>query len=358
MHHAVKNLALLAAWREMRKEKTMPFMTKRDRLQATLAGQTVDRPAVALWRHFPGDDQRAEDLAAAQLAFQRLYDFDLLKVSPASSFCVEDWGARDRYLGNLEGTREYYHYPVASPEDWRRLPVLDPAQGALGRQLLCLEIVGQELRQQADETPFIQTVFSPLAQAKNLAGSERMLILMRQDAAAFKAGLETITRTTNAFVEAAKRSRMAGIFYAVQHARYGLMSEAEYREFGEPYDRRVLEHLDGAWFNVLHIHGQDVMFDLLADYPVQAINWHDQETWPSLREARARTDKVLLGGLGRIETMMRGTPDDVRAKVADAMAQTGGKRFILGVGCVTMIVTPWGNIAAARQAVQDHRREP
>ncbi len=335
----------------------MPSMTKRDRLLATIADQAVDRPAIALWRHFPGDDQRAEDLAAAQIAFQRLYDLDLIKVSPASSFCVQDWGAQDRYLGNLEGTREYYRHPVAWPEDWRRLSVLDPAQGALGRQLRCLEIIGEELRHDADEAPLIQTIFSPLTQAKNLAGAERMLVLMHQDADAFKAGLETITRTTIAFVEAAKRTRLAGIFYAVQHARYGLMSEAEYREFGEPYDRRILEHLDGTWFNMLHIHGQDIMFDLLADYPVQAINWHDQETPPSLREAMDRTSKVLVGGLGRIETMMRGTPDDVHAKVADAVAQTRGKRFILGVGCVTMIVTPWGNIAAARQAVEDRRRE-
>jgi len=335
----------------------MPAMTKRERLLATLAGQAVDRPAIALWRHFPGDDQRAEDLAAAQIAFQRHYDFDLIKVSPASSFCVEDWGARDRYLGSLEGTREYTHYPVASPEDWRRLPVLDPNQGALGRQLRCLEIIAEALRQDADEVPFIQTVFSPLAQAKNLAGPERMLTLMRQDADALKAGLETITQTTIAFLEAAKRTGMAGIFYAVQHARYALMSEAEYRELGMPYDRRILEHLDGTWFNMLHIHGEDVMFDLLTGYPVQTINWHDQETSPSLKEAMGRTDKVLVGGLGRIETMMRGSPEDVRARVAEAMSKTGGRRFILGVGCVTMIVTPWGNITAARRAVEDYQPE-
>jgi uroporphyrinogen decarboxylase len=332
-------------------------MTKRDRLLAAIAGQTADRPPIALWRHFPGDDQRAKDLAAAQIAFQRRYDFDLMKVSPASSFCLEDWGVKDRYMGSLEGTREYLHHPVASPDDWRRLPVLDPTQGALGRQLGCLEMVGEELRQEPDEAPFIQTIFSPLAQAKNLAGPERMLTLMRQNPDAFKAGLETITQTVIAFLKAAKGTGMAGIFYAVQHARYALMSEAEYREFGEPYDRRILEHLDGTWFNMLHIHGQDIMFDLLTDYPVQAINWHDQETPPSLGAALNRTDKVLVGGLGRIETMMRGTPDDVRAKVADAVAQTEGKRFILGVGCVTMIVTPWGNITAARRAVEDYRPE-
>jgi uroporphyrinogen decarboxylase len=319
-----------------------------------MAGQTVDRPAAALWRHFPVDDRRAKELAAAQLAFQRLYDFDLMKVSPTSSFNVEDWGVQDRYLGNTEGTYEQVHYPITSPEGWHRLPVLDPAQGALGRQLRCLEIIGEELDQEPDGVPFIQTVFNPLSQAKKLAGLEQMLTMMRREPKVFKAALEIITQSTIAFVKAATRTPMAGIFYAVQYASYTTMSEAEFAVFGEPYDRRILEHLDGTWFNMLHIHGQEVMFDLLADYPVQAINWHDQETPPSLNEAMKRTDKALVGGLDQ-ETMMRGTPEAVLSKAADAIKQTGGKRFILGVGCVTMAASPWGNIAAARQAVEDYR---
>ena len=70
----------------------MDSMNKRERLEATVAGEAVDRPAVALWRHFPGDDQRAADLAAAHVWWQQTYDFDLLKVTPASSYCTQDWG--------------------------------------------------------------------------------------------------------------------------------------------------------------------------------------------------------------------------------------------------------------------------
>jgi uroporphyrinogen decarboxylase len=43
------------------------------------------------------------------------------------------------------------------------------------------------------------------------------------------------------------------------------------------------------WFNLVHLHGTHVMFDLVADYPAQVINWHDQETPPSLAEALSRT---------------------------------------------------------------------
>jgi uroporphyrinogen decarboxylase len=329
----------------------MNTMTRRERLEATMAGQVTDRPPMSLWRHFPGDDRRPEDLAASQLAFQQLYDFDVMKVSPTSSFQVQDWGVEDQYEGNTEGTYVQTAWPLAHSDEWFRLPVLDPAEGALARQLRCLELLTAHLVDRPDPVPFIQTVFSPLAQAKKLVPPGEMLITMRREPEALEAGLETITRSTIAFVEAAKQTGIAGIYYAVQFASYGTMSEEEYREFGEPYDRRILEHLDGTWFNVLHIHGRDVMFDLMADYPVQAINWHDQETAPSLAEALERTQKVLIGGLDQ-QTMMTGTPEDVREKAAQAIAATAGIRFMLGVGCVTMVASPWGNIRAAREAVE------
>jgi uroporphyrinogen decarboxylase len=103
--------------------------------------------------------------------------------------------------------------------------------------------------------------------------------------------------------------------------------------------------------NVLHIHGSRVMFDVVADYPVQVVNWHDRETAPTLREGQARVKGAVLGGLRQWETMLRGTPEDVQREAQDAMEQTGGRRFILGTGCVTPITAPWANLRAARGAV-------
>jgi len=328
----------------------MAAMTKEERLRLAIHGEAVDRSPVALWRHFPGDDQRAEDLAAATVAFQRRYDFDFVKVTPASSFCVQDWGAEDRWVGNLEGTRDYTVYPVQAAEDWRRLRPLDPTRGALGAQLRCLRLIADEL---AGEVPFIQTIFSPLAQAKNLVSREQLLVHLRRDPEAVRAGLETITETAVRFVEAARETGIAGVFYAVQHAQYGLLSVEEYATFGRPYDLRVLEAAQGLWLNVLHLHGSDVMFDLLAGYPVQVINWHDRETQPTLAEAQRRFGGAVCGGLERWDVVMRGTPAQVREQAADAIAQTGGRRFILGTGCVTPVVAPASNVRAVRQAVEN-----
>lgn len=326
-------------------------MSKRDRLTAAIAGEPVDRPPVALWRHFPGDDQQPESLAAATLAFQGRWDWDFVKVSPASSFCLRDWGVEDRWLGNNEGTREYTRRVVEGPEDWQHLRELDPRSGWLDGQLRCLRAIISGLR---EDTPVIQTIFNPLSQAKNLAGEERLLVHLRRHPEAVRAGMEMITRTTVHFVELLFDTGIDGIFFATQHARYALLSETEYDEFGRFYDLRIFEILKGtgAWFNLLHIHGNDIMFDRLADYPAQAWNWHDQETPPSLAEGQRKVSGAVVGGLRQWETMLRGTSDQVRAEAKAAIEQTGGRRFILGTGCVTPITAPQANLRAVREAVE------
>jgi len=325
------------------------MMNKKERLLAAIRGEQVDRPPVALWRHFPGDDYRPKDLAAATVAFQRQYDFDFVKVTPASSFCVQDWGSRDRWVGTLEGTRDYTHYPIQSPDDWAKLRPLDPTQGALGAQLDCLRLIADEL---AGEVPFIQTVFSPLAQAKNLVGREWLPIHLRRYPDEVRAGLQVIAETTTRFVTAAQETGIDGLFYAVQHAQYGLLSADEYAAFGRPDDLEILDAAQDLWLNVLHLHGTDVMFDLVADYPVQVINWHDRETWPALAEGQECFAGAVCGGLQRWDVVVRGTPEQVREQASDAISQTGGRRFILGTGCVTPIVAPASNIRAAREIVQ------
>ena len=324
-------------------------LTHRQRLEACIAGHQPDRTPVALWRHFPVDDQNPELLAAATLDFQGRYDFDFVKVTPASSYATRDWGIQDVWLGNANGTRAYTQRVIQHPEDWLKLQVLDPNQGSLGDQLKCLAIINDNLDSQ---TPFIQTVFSPLSLAKYLIGDERLLLHLRRYPEAVHAGLATITETIQLFIHASLQTGIAGIFYAVQYAQHNLLTEHEFAAFGRNYDLQVLDSVRNAWFNVVHLHGLNVMLDQVADYPVQVVNWHDRETAPSLAEAKAIFPGALCGGLRRWDTMVLGSPDDVLAEAYDAIDTTDGLRFILGTGCVSPIVSPHGNLIAARAAVE------
>jgi uroporphyrinogen decarboxylase len=324
-------------------------ISHRERIETCLSGSLPDRTPVALWRHFPVDDQSPDGLAAATLDFQRAYDFDLVKVTPSSSFCLRDWGVEDEWRGATEGTREYTRRVIYEPEDWSRLSTLDPYQGHLGDQLTCLRLICSEL---GEQVPVIQTIFNPLSQAKNLVGGESLLVYLRRYPQAVHDGLRIITEITRRFIEVAVPLGIAGIFYAVQHANYALLSDEEYQEFGRYYDLQILETVEDLWLNMLHLHGHDVMFGHFIDYPVAVINWHDRDTAPSLQEAQSIYPGVLCGGLQRERSMVLGTPEQVTAEGRDAILATGGRRFILGTGCVLPITAPRANILAARKSVE------
>ena len=329
-------------------------LTHRERLQACLNVDTaLDRPPVALWRHFPVDDQRPETLAAATLDFQRHYDFDLVKVTPASSFSIKDWGAEDVWEGHTEGTRRYTKRVIEKPQDWEQLPVLSPSSPHLAGQLGCLRLIRKGL---PPETPLLQTIFSPLAQAKNLAGGEQLIVHLRQYPEAVLKGLEAIAETTRGFVEACLETGLDGVFYAVQHAQAGLLAMDEYMTFGLPNDLVCLEPARSLWCNLLHLHGLNVYFDLLAQslFPgplFQIVNWHDRETDPSLAEGLKLFEGVVCGGISQ-KTIVLGERSEVQNEAAQAITQSGGRRFMLGTGCVVPVIAPHGNILAARQSVE------
>jgi len=177
---------------------------------------------------------------------------------------------------------------------------------------------------------------------------------LRQASQAVHAGLETITRSTRDFIHAAKETGIAGVFYAVQHAQYGLLAPEEYETFGRKYDLQVLEAASDLWLNVLHIHGDAIMFEQLSNYPVQVVNWHDRETPPTLPEGKRLFAGAVCGGIRRHETLALGAPEEVISEARDAIQSTSGRRFVLGTGCVVPIIAPHGNILAARRAVEEY----
>ena len=324
------------------------MITHKDRIQASMNGKILDRPPVALWRHFPVDDQSPELLAKSTLHFQQTYDFDLVKVTPASSFCLKDWGVEDKWMGHTEGTRQYTRRVIHGPEDWEQLPVLDPTSPHLAGQLNCLHIIRSEL---SLETPLLQTIFSPLAQAKNLAGNEMLISHLRLYPEAVMKGLATIAETTRLFVGACLETGIDGVFYAVQHAQASLLTLDEYNKFGIPNDLKVLEPAQELWCNLLHLHGQDVYFSLLSSFRFQIVNWHDRETFPSLKQAQEMFSGVVCGGM-RQDTLVYEDQSEVQKEAADAIQQTNGKSFILGTGCVVPVIASHGNLQAARKSVE------
>ena len=311
------------------------------RINAAIEGGKADRVPVALWRHFPVEDQDPGKLAARTLEWQKKWDFDLVKFMPSGTYSVEDWGAKSVYEGAANGARAVSTPGIRSAQDWRQLPRLDPKQGVLGAQNAALARAAKEL---GGAVPILQTVFSPLTTARKLAG-EAVLDHLRGDPAALEAGLRTITDTTIEFSLAALAAGAHGLFFATQLATTDVLTVPEYEKFGKKFDLQVFSAIkDKAKMNMLHLHGENVMFDLLAGYPAQMINWHDRLTAPTLGNALKSFKGALVGGVEERSLLVSGSVEAIRAQVRDAIVQTGGRRLVVGPGCVAAIAATEENI--------------
>ncbi len=324
-------------------------MNHAERINRSLSHEPIDRIPVALWRHFPVEDQNPGLLAKAVVRFQETFDFDLVKITPASSFCVTDWGVKDEWKGNPEGTREFTHQVIKEPQDWLSIRPQSIHKGALADQLECIHLVRTALPK---DTPVIQTIFSPLSQAKNLVGRDKLSAHIRLYPSEVSKALEVIKETTINFINSCKAIGIDGVFYAVQHAQAGILSPAEFDEFEYPFDMEVLSNCKDFWLNIAHIHGTDIYFDKVSRYPVQVLNWHDQHTKPALDDAKKSFNGIVCGGLKQWETLVNGSPKTVAQEALRAIEVTRGERFMLGTGCVLPVTAPYANILAVRDSVE------
>ena len=115
------------------KKKIISAMTKKERIQAAIRGEEVDRVPYSLWTHLPVIDLDPVSNAEHTYDFYKKYDVDILKTMNNGMYSVEDFGAKTDFSDVPKGgVARITETPVKEPEDWLRLkPVsVGPGQGA------------------------------------------------------------------------------------------------------------------------------------------------------------------------------------------------------------------------------------
>jgi uroporphyrinogen decarboxylase len=340
-------------------------MNKWQRIRAALNNADVDRVPISLWKHYHLQDRAPGQLAQVTLALYRQFDLDLIKLTPSGLYPIQDWGAIIQFGRDDDFLPLAVQPVIQRAEDWAALPRLDVNKGALRRELETIHHVAAGLD---GEAPFLMTLFSPLNIAYKLCGDkvsgEGVVDYMRHSPQALHAGLRAIRDVVIAYAAACLEAGAPGFFFATQMATHDLMTPSEFQEFGRPYDLDALESLAGSSrpakrgksrVTMLHVCKQNLMFDLVADYPVDAINWAAHTSGTGLTEARRLTDTPLAGGLS-LDTLHHGSEADVLAEARQAIVEAGRTGFILAPDCVVRGPSPDTNLAAARRAVEETLR--
>lgn len=307
-------------------------MNKKERIQAAVRGDKPDRMPYSLWTHLPGIDLDPVLLAEKTYEFYRTYDVDFIKTMNNGMYAIEDFGCEADY-SDIEtgGVAKLITTPVETAGDWARLEVCPIHKGSLARELFSLKLLLEKTKQ--EQVPVIFTVFSPITTADKLSRKKILQHIREGHGDLVKQALDVITETTRQVASEAIRLGADGIFFASQLSTYDSMTAEEYNEYGKPYDLRVLDAAKGGWFNTLHAHGNNIMFEILRDYPVHVFNWHAWETMPAIDEAYALTGKCLMGGLERMD-ITNGNRNRLQHQIYESYKLLGGRHQILTPGCV------------------------
>jgi uroporphyrinogen-III decarboxylase len=187
-------------------------------------------------------------------------------------------------------------------------------------------------REVEGRVPTMMTVFSPFMVASQL--DKNVILHYRRDPELVGEQFKIIITAMTDFAKASLEAGADGIFLATQHFNNSLNDKERLALEFNPMKSLITKTIKKDNFVVLHLHGDLPDFDLATKLPVDAINWHDQQTEPNLSEARKIFNGGLLGGLNAESWKDLSNPEDVSSLISSVYKSFKGSGLILAPGCV------------------------
>ena len=318
-----------------------------ERVNAVLAGRKADRPPFSFWYHFPPDQVAGAGAVRAHLDLLSEYGVDVLKVM------------NDNPYPHAE--------PIARVEDLESIVPLKGDEGGFGEQLALLSV----LRGAVGTRVYMPTtVFNAWMVLRLLVKPPTVHLPPDLDGAAdapsrwlrqacgenpelMGRALKTIGANLARFAVKCGAAGADGVFLSVRDDWVDTPeTPGLYDQMVRPTDRAILAAVSGAPFNVLHVCGKAVNFLTFAEYAVPVLHWADRAAGPSIGAVAAWAKPALWGGVDNLGTLVTGTPEQVRAEVADALRQAGARPIMIAPGCTfDPERVPQANLRALAEAV-------
>lgn len=315
-------------------------MRYRELLLSCLNGDKTETSPVSAWQHKPKIDQNAEAFAAATLADFARYDFDFVKLTPASTWQSIDQGLEDCRNHDFLGRREIVSHNVTKISQWEDISVCNPWQGFSGRILNAARLLKADLPQ---HVPLLVTVFNPFFQAVQQGGLALVMRTAEESPQLLEQGLEVLLSNTLRLISEIVNLGVDGIFFVTQHASAELVPEDFYRRWALTGDLMCLDAIAKLPLSMLHLHGSKTYWQLFASVPVVL---HCDELNHQDVTQRIDTFAALAGTLPSNSLFVNGSRQTIQQAVIARRALLAHKSFIATPGCALPLAVPVKNIEA------------
>ena len=304
-------------------------MDKFNLIKKAFKAEPIEEVPYAIWKHFPEFDKTPEGLFKAQMKFQNEFNSDIMKISISGRAFTSDFGAKLGGYNPESGSRICVKYPIEKIKDWENIRTIDINFGEFGKQIKAMKLINREVE---GKIPTMMTVFSPFMVASQI--DRNIISHYRKDPELVGEQFNIIITAMTDFAKGSLEAGADGIFLATQHFNNSLNDEERRILEFDPMKSLIKKTIKKESFLVLHLHGDQPDFELATKLPVDAINWHDQQTKPSLSEAREIFKGGLLGGLNTESWKDLSNPEEVSSLITSVYKSFGSYGLIIAPGCV------------------------
>jgi uroporphyrinogen decarboxylase len=334
----------------------------KDRVLRTLSFRETDRVAVIPVTHSCSPKQVGYTLGEAMR--------DPRKYVESQVKCLEKfgydgvWGLSVTEMAEVLGCEIVVHADdvpavgkgsLADVKDLSRLPEPDFENSIwLERKR---EVISSLKREVGEQAVIIAPAITPLRAAAMTRGPMNFLLDLVETPEFVRDLMEVCTEHCLTAAKMLGHSGADFLFFPLPLASRNLISRSQFAEFVNPYIKRIVGGMKKTGFRTLvHTCGDwNDRFDLVADLQADMVQVTSDTHLASLRN---QLDKSItfMGKVKSLQTMLQGTPDDVKAESTEnilSVGEAGG--FVLSADCALPRDTPEANIHAMVDAARECR---
>jgi MtaA/CmuA family methyltransferase len=286
-----------------------------------------------------------EAIVRAQIEAQRTIGYDALFAYTDALYIPEAFGCPIVFRPSGADATPL---EINTEEDVKALPV--PNIRRDGRLPLLLNVAEQLARLPERGVPVLSLFEGPFTTSSRIMGTERMMRALYKNRPVAERMFEKVGQLLSHFGRGLEEAGIDGLMIADPVSSSTMISTKFYHEFVLPHLQRLIKSLEVPV--ILHVCGDtQPILGLMAETGARILSLDQCMDLRLAKEIVA--DRCGIGGnVDPIQTLLLGTPEDVKRESLRCLQQGGKKGFILMAGCAVPPGTPKENLRAMIEAAR------